>query len=61
MTCQEEKHKPIVALSAIQAACLVGYSAIVVADKGTALQKAAEVVRLVKDLLAALKTMGVQP
>lgn len=60
VTCQEERHKPIVALSGIQAACLVGYSAIVIADKGTALQKAAEVARLVGDLLAALKLVGVK-
>ena len=58
-TCQEERHQPIVALSGIQAACLVGYSAIVIADKGTALAKAAEVVRLVSDLLGALKGAGV--
>jgi uncharacterized protein YceK len=61
VTCQEERHKPIVALSSIQAACLVGYSAIVIADKGTALVKAAEVAKLVADLLRVLKGLGVQP
>lgn len=58
-TCQDERHRPILALTGIQAACLVGYSAIVISDKGTALQKAAEVARLVSDLLAALKSAGV--
>ena len=60
VTCQGERHKPIVALSGIQAACLVGYSAIVISDKGTALLKAAEVVRLVADLLGVLRGLGVK-
>ena len=61
VTCQEERHKPIAALSGIQAACLVGYSAIVIADKGTALQKASEAGRLVIDLLGVLRTLKVLP
>jgi hypothetical protein len=61
VTCQEERHKPIVALSGIQAACLIGYGAIGIADKGTALQKASEAARLVVDLLGVLRTLKVLP
>jgi hypothetical protein len=60
-TCQEQRHKGVQALSGVQTACLLGYNAIAIADKPTALARALEAARALTDLLAALKAQGVLP
>lgn len=60
-TCQDERHKGVAVLSGVQTACMLGYSAIAIADKPTALAKALEAAKAVAELLAALKTQGVMP
>lgn len=60
-TCHEEWDGVVVWLKRAQAVCLAGFGAVLVADKPTAIGKAAEAMKLATEIAAMLRRLGVTP